>query len=85
MSARVLAVRPYYKYVSISDMHKGMIVLNIQRWVLCIKPFASIEINKAIISWGASEWAEEKGEKRLFLQFFRNANKNVAWTSLPDW
>lgn len=40
----------YNKCASIADMHKGMIVLNIQRWVLCIEPFASTEINKTIIS-----------------------------------
>lgn len=50
MSVIVLIVRPYYQYVSISDMHQGMIVLDIPRGVLCTKPFASTEINKAIIS-----------------------------------
>lgn len=50
MSVTLLIVRPYNKYASISDMHKGMIILNIQRWVLCRKPFASTETNKAIIS-----------------------------------
>lgn len=50
MSVTLLIVRPYNKYASISDMHKGMIIPNIQKRVLCIKPFASSEINKAIIS-----------------------------------
>lgn len=81
MSVTLLIEKAEIEYAPIFDMHKGMIVLDIQRWVCCIKPFE--------IKWNhyklRSKWVGREGGKEILHTFFKNADKNIAWTLLPDW